>query len=44
MERRGTRRALDLARFRNAQPDPAYFGIFQKYRGSILDGVSRALR
>jgi transcriptional regulator with XRE-family HTH domain len=33
----------DLGRFRKLQPDAAYLKVFEKYRGSILDGVTAAL-
>lgn len=39
-----TREALDdLGEFRASQPDAAYVKVFEKYRGSILDGVAKAL-
>lgn len=38
------REALDdLGRFRNPEPDTAYLAIYEKFRGSILDGVAKAL-
>jgi transcriptional regulator with XRE-family HTH domain len=33
----------DLGRFRAQQPDAAYLEVFNKFRGSILDGVAEAL-
>jgi transcriptional regulator with XRE-family HTH domain len=33
----------DLGRFRAQQPDAAYLEVFEKFRGSILDGVAAAL-
>jgi hypothetical protein len=39
-----TREAMDdLGEFRTSQPDAAYLKVYEKYRGSILDGVARAL-
>jgi transcriptional regulator with XRE-family HTH domain len=39
-----TREAMDdLGRFRAAQTDATYVKVFEKYRGSILDGVAKAL-
>lgn len=38
------REALDdLGDFRGGQPDAEYLKVFEKYRGSILDGVAKAL-
>jgi transcriptional regulator with XRE-family HTH domain len=40
-----TREAMDdLGRFRSVQPDAAYVKVYEKYRGSILDGVAKALK
>jgi hypothetical protein len=33
----------DLGRFRSLQKDAAYLKVFEEYRGSILDGVAKAL-
>ena len=33
----------DLGRFRSREKDAAYLKVFDKYRGSILDGVAKAL-
>jgi transcriptional regulator with XRE-family HTH domain len=33
----------DLGRFRDSPPHAAYLKVFDKYRGSILDGVANAL-
>jgi transcriptional regulator with XRE-family HTH domain len=33
----------DLGRFRENPPNAEYLKIFEKYRGSILDGVTKAL-
>jgi len=39
-----TREAMDdLGGFSKSQPDVAYVKVFEKYRGSILDGVAKAL-
>jgi DNA-binding XRE family transcriptional regulator len=39
-----SREALDdLGQFRTQQPDAAYLEVFNKFRGSILDGVAAAL-
>jgi transcriptional regulator with XRE-family HTH domain len=39
-----TREAMDdLGRFRTRQKDAVYLKVFEKYRGSILDGVAKAL-
>lgn len=39
-----SREALDdLGKFRAQQPDAAYLEVFNKFRGSILDGVAEAL-
>jgi transcriptional regulator with XRE-family HTH domain len=39
-----TREAMDdLGKFRKLQADAAYLKVFDKYRGSILDGVTTAL-
>jgi transcriptional regulator with XRE-family HTH domain len=39
-----TREAMDdLDRFRAGQTDATYVKVFEKYRGSILDGVAKAL-
>jgi|SRR6185437_3425155 len=32
----------DLGRLTKKEPDDVYFGIFEKYRASILDGIARA--
>jgi DNA-binding XRE family transcriptional regulator len=33
----------DLGRFRDKRPNADYLKVFEKYRGSILDGVAKAL-
>ena len=33
----------DLGRFRDPRPNADYLKVFEKYRGSILDGVAKAL-
>lgn len=33
----------DLGRFRDARPNADYLKVFEKFRGSILDGVAKAL-
>ena len=39
-----TREAMDdLGKFGGQQPDSAYVKVYERYRGSILDGVARAL-
>lgn len=39
-----SREALDdLGRFRGNEPNEAYLGVYEKYQGSILDGVAKAL-
>ena len=39
-----TREAMDdLGRFHGQQSDAAYMKVYEKYRGSILDGVAQAL-